>query len=123
MNKRDRGDSVAVRKLLIHISDRDKWLSVLNQVARLMEESDKDDLEIVIIADVFAGAGCIACNKPLEQQMRNFVEADQKLLVCEESLRCLRIPLKSLPDFIQTVPNGLSEIIKRQSEGFHYVKG
>lgn len=109
-------------KLLIHISDRDKWNSVLSLIERMMDDSDGNNWEIVIIADIFAGAVCIACNKNLKQQMVDFVEAGYKIVVCEESIQCLNIPLKSLPDFVETVPLALSDIIKRQEEGFQYIK-
>lgn len=113
---------MADNKLLIHISDRDKWSSALCVISRLMENSADKDIEVTIFADIFAGAVCIACNKNLKQQMIDFVEAGQKIIVCEESIRSLNIPLKSLPDFVQTVPVALSEIIKLQNEGFCYIK-
>ena len=114
--------TVADYKLLIHLSDRDKWGSVLSLATQLMGVSEGKDLEIIIIADIFAGAVCIACNKSLKQQMIDFVKAGQKIMVCEESIKCLNIPLKSLPDFIQSVPVGLSEIIRLQGDGFRYIK-
>jgi len=113
---------VADYKLLIHISDRDKWSTVLSLATQLLDGSEGKDFEIIIVADIFAGAVCIACNKSLKQQMIDFVEAGQRIVVCEESIRCLNIPLKSLPEFVQTVPVALSEIIRLQKEGFHYIK-
>ena len=113
---------MAENRLLIHISDRDKWGSVLSLVSRILNERNKNDLKIVIIADIFAGAVCIACSKSLKQQMIEFVEAGQSIVVCEESIRYLNIPLKSLPDFVKTVPVALWEIVRLQSEGFTYIK-
>ena len=65
---------VAVNKILIHISDRDKWPAVFSQLALLLEQADSVDMEIAILADVFAGTVCIACNPELEQQMSDFVK-------------------------------------------------
>ena len=113
---------MASYKLLIHISDRDKWGSVFNLTNRMKKEIGGNDLEIIIIADVFAGAVCIACNKSLKEQMVYFAKTGQKIVVCEESIKSLNIPLKSLPDFVQTVPVSLPEIIRLKSEGFHYIK-
>ena len=113
---------MAVSKLLIHVSDRDKWSSIFSLVSRLMEDVNKKNCKIIIIADIFAGAVCIACNKMLKQQMIDFVEAGQKIVVCEESIKCLNISLKSLPDFVESVSLGLSEIIRLQGEGFRYIK-
>ena len=113
---------MADHKLLIHLSDRDKWGSVISMVTRMMGDSEDKKFEIIIIADIFAGAVCIACNKSLKQQMIDFVEAGQKIVVCEESIRCLNIPLKSLPDFVESVPVALQEIIRLQDSGFLYIK-
>jgi len=52
---------VADYRLLIHISDRDKWGSVLSLAARMMGDSEGKDFEIIIIADIFAGAVIYAC--------------------------------------------------------------
>lgn len=114
--------NVADTKLLIHISDRDKWVSALSLATRLLGDRKGKHIEIIIIADIFAGAVCIACNKSLKQQMVDFVKAGQKIIVCEESIECLNIPLKSLPDFTHSVPLGLAEIIRFQGDGFRYIK-
>jgi intracellular sulfur oxidation DsrE/DsrF family protein len=113
---------VVKRKILIHLSDRDKWQSAVWLVGALMENKEADGLEIVIIADVFAGAVCLHCNQSLKQQMTDLAASGQQILVCEESLKCLNIPLKSLPDFAQTIPLSLPEIIRLKEEGFHYIK-
>lgn len=113
---------MAVCKVLIHISDRDKWRSVLNQVSRLTEARDVDRLEITIIADTFAGAVCIACDRLLRRRMEDCVKEGHRILVCEDSLQSLNMKPENLPDFIQPVPNGVQEIIKLQDEGCHYIK-
>ena len=113
---------MTVYKLLIHLSDRDKWSSVFGLINKMMIEIEGNKLEIIIIADIFAGAVYIACNKSLKNQMVNFVKAGQRIVVCEESIKCLNISLKSLPDFVQTVPVSFPEIIRLKSEGFHYIK-
>ena len=115
-------NTVANNKILIHISDRDKWLSVIGLVNRLLDENNENHIEIIIIADIFAGAVCLHCNQSLKQQMIDFVETGQRILICEESLKCLNIPMKSLPDFVQTIPLSLTAIIQWQDEGFHYIK-
>lgn len=110
------------QRILIHISDRDKWQSAVWLVNSLMEKEKADAPEIVIIADIFAGAVCLHCNQSLKEQMIDLVDSGQKILVCEESLTCLNIPTKSLPDFVRTIPVSLPEIIRLQKEGFHYIK-
>ena len=114
--------TVAVSKILIHISDRDKWRFVLNQIARLSEVEEGSKPDVTIIADGFAVGVCIACDRMLREQMAGFVQGGGRLLGCEESLRFLNMKSENLPDFIQAVPNGVEEIIRLQGKGFQYVK-
>jgi intracellular sulfur oxidation DsrE/DsrF family protein len=109
-------------KVLIHISDRDKWRFVLNQIARIKEGKEGSKPDVIVIADGFAVGVCIACDRMLREQMADFVSEGGQLLGCEESLRFLNMKSENLPDFIQAVPNGLEEIIRLQLKGFHYVK-
>jgi intracellular sulfur oxidation DsrE/DsrF family protein len=109
-------------KLLIHLSDRDKWVSVLNLATSLAAQPVTGSWEILIVADVFGGGVCVACNKVLRQQMVDFVTAGHRILVCLESLRLLNLSPKLLPEFVEGIPNSLEEILKRLAEGWQYVK-
>jgi hypothetical protein len=109
-------------KILIHISDRDKWRLVLNQIAQIMEVEVASKPDIIIIADGFAVGVCIACDRMLREQMADFVDSGGRLLGCEESLGVVNMKSENLPDFIQAVSNGVEEIIRLQREGFQYLK-
>ncbi|MCK8600247.1 DsrE family protein [Desulfoferrobacter suflitae] len=113
---------MANTRIVIHISDRDKWVSLLNELSSLKVLDQGECFEVIVVADIFAGAVCVACNKSLREQMAEFVNSGHSIVVCEESLRCLNIRVDSLPEFVQPVPNGLAELIKRQKEGFLYMK-
>jgi len=113
---------VIMGKLLIHLSDRDKWLAVLNLATSLAAQPVTGSWEILIVADIFAGGVCVACNKALSQEMVNFVRAGHRILVCRESLGLLNLPPESLPEFVEVIPNSLEEIFHRLAEGWQYVK-
>lgn len=106
-------------KLLVHISDRDKWPIALAIIRSLLDQSQS---EIVIIADIFAVGICVACNKILAEQMQALVEAGHKILLCRDSLQALNIPARNLLEFMNVIPNSLAEILKRQAEGWQYIK-
>ena len=109
-------------KILIHISDRDKWRFVLNQIARLIEDEVERNPDVTIIADGFAVGVCIACDRMLREQMADFVRGGGRLLGCEASLRFLNMKSENLPDFIRAVPNGVEEIIRLKHKGYQYIK-
>jgi intracellular sulfur oxidation DsrE/DsrF family protein len=109
-------------KLLIHISDRDKWSAALSLVDALIKRAGQDGLTIIIVADLFAGAVCLACSKVLREQMLAFVTAGHRLLICEDSLRFLNLRPESLAEFVEIIPNSLVEIAQLRAQGFQYVK-
>jgi intracellular sulfur oxidation DsrE/DsrF family protein len=109
-------------RILIHISDRDKWRFVLKQIARLSAVEEGSRPDVTIVADGFAVGVCIACDRMLREQMADFVQGGGRILGCDGSLRFLNMKSENLPDFVQAVPNGVEEIIRLQGQGFQYVK-
>ncbi len=113
---------MAEHRILIHISDRDKWVPALKQVEAYIGARPPGGVELIVLADIFAGAVCVACDRGLRLQMEEFVKAGHKIIACEQSLRNFNLRPEALPDFMLTVPNSLSEIVQRQMEGFCYIK-
>ena len=64
------------QKLLLHISDRDKWPVVLMLVQSLVASAPAEQFQVVMLADIFAGGVCLACHRTLREQMEALVAAD-----------------------------------------------
>jgi intracellular sulfur oxidation DsrE/DsrF family protein len=110
------------KKLLLHISDRDKWPVALRLVQSLVESAPAEKPRVVIVADVFAGAVCLACHRALREQMAALVAAGHQIRVCTASLKALNLRPEGLPEFMITIPNSLAEIPMRLAEGYQYLK-
>ena len=110
------------RKLLLHISDRDKWPLALRLVQSLADDFPEEIFQVVIVADVFAGGICLACNRQLREQMEALTGAGHQILVCEASLRALNLRPEGLPGFASLITNSLVEISRRLTEGYQYLK-
>jgi intracellular sulfur oxidation DsrE/DsrF family protein len=113
---------MAAHKILIHISDRDKWAAAVKMASASAASGTLGGLEVVIVADVFAGAVCLACDRKLRSEMEAFCAAGHRILACEESLRNLNMRPENLPEFIERVPASLMAIVAHQDAGFHYIK-
>jgi intracellular sulfur oxidation DsrE/DsrF family protein len=110
------------RKLLLHISDRDKWPVALRLVEILMESAPEEQFQVVIVADVFAGGICLSCHRGLRDQMQALVAAGHQIRVCTASLQALNIRAEGLPEFMTAIPNSLAEIPALLGEGYQYLK-
>jgi len=110
------------QKLLLHISDRDKWPVALRLVESLMASAPAGKFQVVVVADIFAGGVCLACHRTLREQMEALVAAGHQIRVCVASLQALNMRPDGLPKFVSQVPNSLAEIPARLAEGFQYIK-
>lgn len=109
-------------KILIHISDRDKWRFILDQVTRLIDTESTNSSKVTLVVDGFAVGVCIACDRMLKQQMNDFVDKGFRIVACEDSLHLLNMRPDNLPEFIEAVPNGMGEVIRLKSQGYQYIK-
>jgi len=109
-------------KLLIHISDRDKWQVLCQLIADFHNSPGGRDVHIVVVADIFAGGVCLACSSDLQDQLQALVDRGHRILVCTDSLNALKLRSRGLPACMEAVPNSLSVISQLRAEGFQYIK-
>jgi len=110
------------QKLLLHISDRDKWPVALRLVQSLLASAPAGQFKVVMVADIFAGGVCLACHRTLREQMEALVVAGHQIRVCATSLEALNLRTEGLPGFVSIVPNSLAEIPACLAEGYQYLK-
>ncbi|MEW6386960.1 MAG: hypothetical protein AB1491_05525 [Thermodesulfobacteriota bacterium] len=109
-------------KLLIHISDRDKWTIAVRLVQSLVDSAPAGQFQVVMVADMFAAGVCLACHRALREQMETLVAAGHQIRVCAASLQALNLRPEGLPEFLLLIPHSLTEIPVRQAEGYCYLK-
>ncbi|KJU86787.1 sulfur relay, DsrE-like protein [Candidatus Magnetobacterium bavaricum] len=113
-------------KVIFHVNEAEKWEVVLGNVTNLLRDVSPDMIEIRVLAN---GPSISAFSDEARlSTMAALSEAGVKFLACRNSLNKLGcsgtvcITEQNLPPYIGVVPAGITELIKRQSEGFAYVK-
>jgi intracellular sulfur oxidation DsrE/DsrF family protein len=114
--------SRVARKLLLHISDRDKWSLALSLVQSLMDNLPEENYQVIIVADVFAVGICLACHRQLREKMEALTAAGHRILVCADSLRALNLRPENIPEFAVLINNSLIDIPRQLEEGYQYLK-
>jgi intracellular sulfur oxidation DsrE/DsrF family protein len=109
------------KKLLLHLSDRDKWPVALRLVQSLLDRAPPEQIQVVIVAEVFAGGVCLVCHRALREQMEALVAAAHQIRRCAASLQALNLRVENLPEFAGIIPNSLAEIPKGLAEGYQYL--
>lgn len=103
-------------------SDNQKlWDTLLNNVENVRKElGAKTEIEVVVHGN---GLGLLL-SKTNFQKARIAKQSSEgiKFLACENTMKRKNVNKTDLYEFVGTVPAGLAEIIRKQQEGWSYVK-
>jgi hypothetical protein len=113
-------------KVIFHINEPEKWEPLLGNVINLLKDVGDEAIEVCVLMN---GPSVKALSDvPLLKRMEELSDRGVRFLVCRNSLQALCgsgeicIDEKNLPEFITVVPAGVTELIRRQTEGYAYIK-
>jgi len=96
--------------------------SILRSVGHLLEELGPQGLEIELVAH---GDGITALRRtanPFAHTLRQLAERGVRLAACHNTMQRLGLSPDDLLDVAQVVPSGVGELVRRQAEGWAYVR-
>ncbi|UCG78362.1 MAG: DsrE family protein [Nitrospirota bacterium] len=113
-------------KVLFHVNQKESWDTALGNMINLIKDVGEDAVDIVVVAN---GPSVMAfIEQDLLGMMNELADKGAVFEVCRNSLKkmCFGpdacISEASLPSFVKVIPAGITEIIKKQAEGYAYVK-
>ncbi|MEW6740512.1 MAG: DsrE family protein [Nitrospirota bacterium] len=113
-------------KVLFHVNENEKWNVALGNITNLIKDVGEGNADIVVLANgpsvaAYADAEKIEIMKDLSEKGAKFLACRNSLKkMCADNVICINE--ENLPSFVGVVPAGITEIIKRQHEGYAYVK-
>jgi hypothetical protein len=113
-------------KVIFHINEFEKWETLLGNITNLLKDGGDEAVKVRVLMN---GPSVKALSdETLLQRMRELSDKGVRFTVCRNSLKALCgsgelcIDEKNLPEFLTVVPAGVTELIKRQTEGYAYIK-
>lgn len=113
-------------KVLFHVNEVDRWGIALGNITNLLIDVGEGNADVIVLANGPSVSAYADAEKI--EMMRGLSEKGVRFLACRNSLKkmcsdnVICINEETLPSFIGVVPAGITEIIKRQHEGYAYVK-
>ncbi|MDA8326125.1 MAG: DsrE family protein [Nitrospiraceae bacterium] len=113
-------------KVLFHVNDVDRWDAAFGNITNLINDVGEDAVDVAVLAN--GPSVAVYADAEKVETMRGLSEKGAKFLVCRNSLKrmcsegAVCISEENLPSFASVVPAGITEIIKKQHEGYAYVK-
>lgn len=123
-------------RVLFHVNESDKWQRALVNITNFLNDVGQGNADIEVVANgeavsvfrsrcLLTGGGgqcCGTASGSLVEQMKKLSEMGVNFVACRNALRGESIDEESLPNFVIVVPAGITEIAKKQTEGYAYIK-
>ncbi len=121
-------------KALIHVNEPERWQVAIGNIKNLLRDAKEKGVEVIVVSNGAGVRGYVggveeggaACALPgqgsLRSEMEELSKRGVKFLACRNALIANNIDEKLLPEFVTVIPSGMTELIRKQAEGFAYIK-
>ena len=110
-------------RVVVQVSEGDpaRWNLVLNNVKNLQDELGADKVTVEIVA-YGPGIGMLKLDAPTNSRVTDAIKAGVAVQACENTMRNQKIARADMHPNVTYVPAGVVQIIRRQQEGWAYLR-
>ena len=110
-------------RVVVQVSDADpaRWNLVLNNVGNLQQDLGSANVEIEVIA-YGPGLGMLKLDAVTNSRVSEAVKAGVRMAACENTMRNQNVARADMHPSIAYVPAGVVEIVRRQQDGWAYLR-
>lgn len=112
-------------KVIFHIDELDKWKLLIKNVENLINTINYKKIKIEVLANSEA-VKAYDMSSDLDNQITVYMEKlenkNVRFTACNNALNGFNIKKKDLIEFVDVVPVGVLELVKKQNEGYAYIK-
>lgn len=115
--------SAAKERLVIQVSDADagKWNLALNNAKNVQQAfgADKVDIEIVTYGP---GIGMLKLDSTVANRVDESKQAGVSIVACQNTMKNMKLTADDMLPNTSYVPSGVVELVKKQQEGYAYIR-
>jgi len=117
------GNAQQKQRVVIQVSDNDpqKWGLALNNARNVQEDLGKDKVQIEIVA-YGPGLGMLKAESKVADRLAGALDNSIGLIACENTMTNTKVSRSEMYDGIAYVKAGVTHIMKRQQEGWAYIR-
>ena len=111
------------QRVVFQVSDNDpaKWGLALNNARNVQEDLGKDKVQIEIVA-YGPGLGMLKADSKVADRLAGALDDSVGLIACENTMTNTKVSRSEMYDGIAYVKAGVTHIMKRQREGWAYIR-
>ena len=113
----------AKSKLVMQVSDGDtaKWNLALNNAKNVQVDLGATNVDIEIVA-YGPGIGMLKADSPSSNRVADAVKSGVEMVACENTMTVQKLAKADMIASISYVPAGVVQLMKRQSQGWAYIR-
>jgi len=115
--------AAAKQRVVIQVSDNDpaKWTLALNNARNIQAELGKDNVLVEIVA-YGPGLEMMKAESKVADRLAAALDSNVGLLACENTMQNTKVDKADIAGGVKFVPAGVTHIMKRQREGWAYIR-
>lgn len=107
--------------VIFHIDEFAKGGLVLNNISNLIVDMGEENLEIEMVANGDAVKVLLKGNE-FQPMLEQLALKKVRFCACMNSLRNFKLEKDQLYDFVDVVPAGVGELVRKQASGWAYIR-
>lgn len=113
----------AKQKMVLHVADADpkKWNQVFNNVKNVQQELGKDNVDVEIVANG-PGINMLKLDSEVGNRVDEAIANGVKVVACENTMKANKLTRADMLPSTGYVPAGIVELMKKQQEGYAYIR-
>ena len=110
-------------KVVLQVSENDpaKWNLVLNNAANLQKDVGKANIEVEIVA-FGPGINMLKAESEVGNRIQEATEAGVAVMACQNTMNKQKLKKEDMLTTVGYVPSGVVEIMKKQQQGYAYLR-
>ena len=115
--------ATATNRALFQVTDNDpaRWTMILNNMQNLRDGVGGEPVEIELVA-YGPGINMLKSDSPVKQRIAEALKSGVKVNGCQNTMNGMKLtPADMLPE-IGYVPSGVVEVMRKQQQGWAYIR-
>lgn len=110
-------------KMVVQVSDSNPatWNLALNNIKNVQKDLGKDNVELELVA-YGPGIGMLKADSEVANRIDDAVDSGVHVMACQNTMRGQKLTKDDMNAKIGYVPSGVVEILRRQQEGYAYLR-
>ncbi len=110
-------------RVVFHLDERSQVRSkmVLKNIANVIADLGQGNVEIELVVNG-DGVTALTQSSPYQEQIKELATQGVRFVACANSLRQAGIPKEVLLERVAVVPAGVGELVRKQAEGWAYIR-